>query len=147
MHSIFVFDDVEAAGGVFPDGWVVPADVVGWDADGVGDGFELLAEDVFDEGFDVGAAVWPAAVVAVGEVVVPVWVEGLVWWLSGELAPGGDGACWVVVWWGFGHVVWLVIAGLGVFWLVVHRVFSPFWLVVQHVPYLLQSDGAVHAGR
>ena len=40
MHSIFVFDDVEAAGSVFPDGWVVPADVVGWDADGVGDGFE-----------------------------------------------------------------------------------------------------------
>ena len=40
MHSIFVFDDVEAAGGIFPDGWVVPADVVGWDADGVGDGFE-----------------------------------------------------------------------------------------------------------
>ena len=71
--------------------------------------------------FDVGAAVWPAAVVAVGEVVVPVWVEGLVWWLSGELAPGGDGTCWVVVWWGFGCVVWLAIAGLGVFWSVVHK--------------------------
>lgn len=124
MHPVLVFDDVEAAGGVFPDGLVVPADVVGWDADGVGDGFELLAEDVFDKGFDVGAAVWPAAVVAVGEVVVPVWVEGLVWRLSGELTPSGDGACWVVVWCGFGHVVWLVITGLGVFWLVVHGVFS-----------------------
>ena len=31
MHSVLVFDDVEAAGGVFPDGLVVPADVVGWD--------------------------------------------------------------------------------------------------------------------
>ena len=97
MHPVFVFDDVEAAGGVFPDGLVVPVDVVGWDADGVGDGFELLAEEVFNEGFDVGVAVWPAAVVAVDEVVVPVWVEGLVWRLSGELTPGGDDACWVVV--------------------------------------------------
>ena len=52
MHPVLVLDDVEAAGGVFPDSLVVPADVVGWDADGVGDGFELLAEEVFDEGFD-----------------------------------------------------------------------------------------------